>query len=393
MSLGQNRRRIHVKGLGNAEIREVDPSTGASFENLGFIKSVTINDEYDMVDLINDSGHQVNYLPSSRKVSGVIELLQTSEDEINLLIESVAKLHVLRYHGAAGSTTGQWFCFNEIRLDPGVNLEFKVGERTLAVPFSGLYQEEASPSEPMYFLAEATRDMLMSGLELWLAPHLGYNQGTVAVLDISGFRRHGTIDPTGEASQIWSAADTPTPKYFLDFDGTGDLVQCGDVCDDDGSKDMIVEAWVRVQETDATLARIVGKKALVAGTGAGWFLYRNTSNQAEFSHGDGDSEVTANSTATFLQNVWAHVAAVIDRNGNVQMYVNGAASGSPVPIATQTTGTNAEDLQLAADGSEQDEVDIGDVRVYQYAAGALPANVATMLLNHYNGEKARYGLS
>ena len=105
---------------------------------------------------------------------------------------------------------------------------------------------------------------------------------------------------------------------------------------------------------------------------------------------DGDSAVLA-SAGSLADTTWGHCAAAIDRNGNVTVYRNGAA-GTPVSIASQTTGANAVNLQLAVTGSTYSNLRIGSVRVYNFGAGGLPSNIATVVSNHYNAERDYYGV-
>jgi len=120
-------------------------------------------------------------------------------------------------------------------------------------------------------------------------------------------------------------------------------------------------------------------------------LHKATDDTMIFTIGDGDSNVDVASAATVLT-AWKHVAAVVDRNGNAQMYINGVASGSAESVAGQTTGTNSDNLYLGRDGTAFGQVDIGDVRVYRWAAAGLPSTIAAEMLAHYNAEHERYGL-
>jgi hypothetical protein len=166
----------------------------------------------------------------------------------------------------------------------------------------------------------------------------------------------------------------------------------GDVLDDDASAEFAIDMWVRIHGADGTQQEIMSKKSLVSDHSAGFAFYRSTGNKLVFVHSDGDSTVTLTSAADVLHDVWTHIAVTIDRNGNGQLYVNGAANGSAASVASQITGTNALNYYIGRDGTNFGELDCGMVRHHVYGAGLLPSTIATILSNHYTGEKAKFGL-
>ena len=203
MALGQNRRRLFVKGLGTFDFRETWPTDDEVEQALGFLQDVQHMDDYDMEEVMSDQGHMINYLPKTQKVTGIANLLQTTKEEIDVLRNSPGKLYAIRYHGVAGDGYWQYYMYPEVRLTPTVNLKYAVGLRVLPVAFAALHQSEVAYSIPEYVLMERTEEMLVSGLSLWFEPNEGLNVDTAQILDFSGHENHATIYPSGDVATIW----------------------------------------------------------------------------------------------------------------------------------------------------------------------------------------------
>lgn len=382
-----DRRRIFVKGLGTLEVRETDPSPAPQFSAVGALQDMALNDEHSMVEVVGDTGKMLNFLSSAQKVSGVANLWQTSIDEVDLLRNSAAKLHAVRYGGQATPNKFQMYSFPEARISPAVALEFKVGGRAMPMLFNALSKQGLAYTVPYYYFVERAGTMRLTNLNFWVDARHALNIGTGYLLDVSGYEYHGNILPSGDVAGCWQ---TGTAVYFLRFDGTDTYVTFGDVMDDDGTSDFLIEVWVRVVGADSTAQEILSKQSAV-GT-AGFGLIRNASNKIAFELGDGTGNVTATTSSNVTQNVWTHYAIAVDRNGNMQPYLNGASNGSAAAVGGEGTGTNAIDFYLARLGSAYGQVDIGSVRKYLFGAGGLPSDIATIVSNHYTAEHEYYGL-
>jgi hypothetical protein len=389
MSLGFNRRRIFVKGLGNVEVREVYPSTGTAFQSLGFLEQATILIEPEEVDVMTDIGARANVLTQSRRITFTANLLQTAKDEISFVTGNETKEYEVRYFGLAGPGVYQWFLFRRCRITPQLGLDFKPGQRLLPVQVNVLEPEDSQGSDEMY-IQEVGGLLYPSGLELWADPAMVKDLDTVTVRDVSGFDRDATLSPSGDVTSIWN--DSGSPVFFR-FDGSNDYASWGDILDDDDSGDFVVEAWVRVQAANGTEEAILSKKSVLTDDTAGFVLYRTTGNNAAFKLSSGSASAEAVSTGgSITQNVWKHVAVSVDRNGNAQMYVNGVASGSPVSFDAIGTGANAVALYLGRCGTNYGQVDVGSVRVFRYTTGNLPSDVATRIASHFDAERDAYGI-
>jgi len=388
MSLTLNRRAILGRGLGNLAAREVDPTPAASFTLIGYLEESTLDDAVAMEEVMDEAGNLINALERERRVRLESRLLQSSADEINFLRLATGKIQALRYYGKPAYDRFQYYCFDAARVNPSVNLRYAVGKRTL--PFAAVAlstSDEEGFTVPEYHFAEARRELRVADVKLWIDPRSGYNAESARILDISGFGYHGTL--SADYTDIWQT-DT-TPERFLRFDGTDDSVSFGDILDDDASADFMIEGWIKCPGSAGSQQEILSKKALVSDDTAGYAVYRNTSNQIVFRLSTGAASVAITSVAT-VTTTWVHFAVTVDRNGNAQLYVNGAASGSAASVSALATGTNSANLYLGRDGTNYGQVDVGGLRIHSFGAGLLPSDIATVISNHYTGERAYYGV-
>lgn len=386
MGLLKSRSRFSNRGLGNLEVREVSPTNDAAYQNLGYLEESNIAD-IEEVDVIKDENGSVqNALPAQQASRMTSKLLQVSIDEINYIKNSSTKFHSVRYNGMANEGLFQYFCFPYGRIIRKIERQFVRAKQNIPFEFLGLKQE-ATYDIPEFYMAEAAGKIRPENLQLWINPRSinAYNSLTAKVLDISGFERHGDLN--SDFAAIWQAGTTP--ERFLRFDGVNDQLDLGNILNDDGTSDFMIEAWIRIQSADGGVNNILGKKT-DAGTSAGFIFRRQASNSLDLVIADGTTATTI-SAGTVLQNVWKHVAFAIDRNGNGTGYLNGVA-GAPVSVASINTATNALSLFIGRTAFSFSPSDISMLRYHKYGAGLLPADIATIIANHYNAEKSYHGL-
>jgi len=385
MALEKNRQRILAKGIGNLEIRELEPSSAAAFSNVGYIKSSVVTDEFNMTDVQDETGNVAQSLPQARKVTGEHQLMQSSAEEVAALTGAAEKIHVVRYSGVSNANRFQYFMFPSVRITPGFTLNYEAGERLLPLRYTSLVDSSLGYDVPPYVMIEADREIRTADLQLFVDPKYDFNAATAKLLDLSGFGRHGTVSPAGDVATIWGQAD------ILRFDGTDDAVAFGDVCNLDADDDFFLELWLRVVAANASAQEILAKKS-ATGTSAGYALIRTSGNKIQAELGDGTDHPTITSSSDVLQNVWTHVALAGNRAGNAQLYINGAADGSAVDISSVGDMTNAVDLTIAKLSTAYGQIDTGALRLYNFGASGLPSDIATIAARHYNAEKSHYGL-
>ncbi len=180
----------------------------------------------------------------------------------------------------------------------------------------------------------------------------------------------------------------------LTFDGVNDYLDFGDVMDDDGVSDLLIEVWVKILAANGTKVNVLAKKNALQNTTVGYGIVRDTSNAIYFDFADGTNRVTFGSGGNaVMQNVWNHVAVAIDRNGNGQMYLNGVAVGTPTSVASVGNAANALSLFIGRDGAgSYSNFEFAGNRLYNYGANGLPSNIAIIVANNYAAEKAILGL-
>lgn len=390
MALGKSRLRIYTKGLGTLMAREVEPSSG-DFYNLGYLQDMSIADIVEVEEIHNEVGDLVQALAGNRKAGATGNLLQTSKEEIDFIANCMDKVHAVRYAGLTANNVYQYWCWETVRIEPSYDLNYSGGARVLPFKLIAVKQSDLSYDVPVYYLVQLDRELSVDYLKLFLACYDGKNYQNNYTLDYSGYAKHGAL--SSDYATMWQLSGS---LYFIRFDGSNDYVNLGDNFDDDGTSDFMIEAWVRVMGANGGQEEILCKKDTISDNTAGFALYRASSNVVTFKLSSGTASASASSSATVLQNVWTHVAVTVDRNGNSQMYVNGSSSGSATSVASIGSGANALNFYLAreskATSALHGQVDIGAVRVYTYGAGNLPSNISTIISNHYNGEKAKFGL-
>jgi hypothetical protein len=383
MGLQKDRTRIHVRGLGNLYLRELEPSEAADFSSAGYIKGTTIEDVYEMEDITPETGERTDRLEKSHTADLQTNLEQSSLEEIELIKLASGKVYAARYFGLTGTGRFQYFNFDLAKVDPNLKLPFAPGERLLPFRFDA-FKQDLDYDVPVWFALETNGLVRIENLMLWVEPRALLNTATTKILDLAGFYRHGDLSGSG----LWLAGSTPLA--CLRFDGTDDTVDFGDILDDDASGDFVIECWLRIQGANGTQQEVLSKKAVYSDDTDGFAIVRASDNTLAFKISDAAASATISSSSTVLINTWKHCAIAVDRNGGATWYINGAAAGSG-SVAAVGNGTNGTHLLLAACGANFGQVDLGGVRLYRFAAGGLPS-WASVVVNHYNAEKGFYGL-
>ncbi|MFE3142916.1 LamG-like jellyroll fold domain-containing protein [Streptomyces scopuliridis] len=198
--------------------------------------------------------------------------------------------------------------------------------------------------------------------------------------DSSGANHPGTLG-TGVK---WN----PDRGGTADFDGTANAYAqtTGPVVNTSGS--FTVSAWVKLHAKTAnnTFVAQEGKNAsgfqLYFSTTYGWAFNRHSADVA------GPGIIRAYSgTAAVTTGTWTHLTGVYDKDaGQVRLYVNGVASGTPAAFTTPWESTGALQigrLRMNGASSENTSGSIDDVQVYSEAlttaqvsavrGGTLPA--------------------
>jgi hypothetical protein len=381
----RSRERFSVKGLGLVEAREIAPGNDAAFTDLGYIDETTFKDIIETEAIKDETGRVTQVLEKSRAVSLETFLKEVSIDEINFISQANGKYHAIRYSGMANEFMYQYYCMNQCKIDPSVTRDWK-GTQRLPLNAYALHQDNGLYDIPEYYLAEAAARIETKALKLWVSPRLGYSAGTERVLDMSGFGHHGVLD-AGYPS-VWRAGTSP--ERFLRMDGDENYLNFGNILNDDGLSDFVIEVWCNCRGADGTMQEILGKQEPTLDA-AGFGLLRLTTNLVEFRIGSGTSEITVSSVSTLMANSWNHIAVAVDRSDLATLYINGVAEAS-TSVAAIGSGANTLNYYAGRDETNFGQVDIDTIRHHVYGEGGLPADIATIMLRHFNAERGYYGL-
>ncbi len=389
----QTRSRFSTVGLGKLQSREIYPGSDAAYANLGTLdeEGSEVQDVVEPSIIKDETGKIQNVLFDTIGSRFVTNLKQVGIDEWNYISNAITKRHSIRYSGMANSEMFQYFCFEQGQIIPKTDRKFNKDQK-LPFEFVGINKDTSGFTTPNYHLAEAKAKIRTDNLMLWCNPRNPTTPelGTAKVFDISGFARHGDLN--SDFATIWKTGSNP--DSYLQFDGVNDQADFGDTLNDDGVSDLLHESWIKILAADGSTQVVFAKKNSPLDTTVGYALTRNgADNRMYFKISNGTTAVEVFSPATVLQNVWKHIAVAIDRNGTGQIYINGAPSGAGSSVATVPTATNTLSLYLSRSTSGTfANIQQGCLRVYNFGAGGLPSDIATIISNHYNAEKSYYGL-
>lgn len=151
---------------------------------------------------------------------------------------------------------------------------------------------------------------------------------------------------------------------------------------DMSTSDFMLEGWIKY--TNPAAQRLMSKHNTVL---AGYDVYVNGNNRLGAGIRDAGGLVSATDDGAALNNgEWHHVAVVYDRSGNMTRYVDGAVYGSADDISgASLTVDNGVDFAVGStsQGGQYFNGSLDEVRVWDYGVGGLPADIATIIADHY----------
>ncbi len=202
----------------------------------------------------------------------------------------------------------------------------------------------------------------MTNLSLigWWKFDEGY--GTIA-LDNSGYGNHGTF--VGDPQWV-----TGYDGNALEFDGSGDFLDCGDNTSLEISGAVSITAWIKVG--DLGIDHKVGGNQ--DGTNGGYKMSIFSNNRVEFEIRSSSNSATLNRNVSggteIMENVWYHVAGVYSQgDGYIRTYVNGNLDRQLA--TTEELGASPGTFYLGCEpsntGSNNFNGVLDDVRLYNKA--------------------------
>lgn len=316
--------------------------------------------------------------------SGVLEKLAGNSNNASLYLFGDSVSHKIRNLGMIAekdvdvSTKGKSLSAISVRAGKNDLTDIEVGKSATFYLTHKAYQ-----------YLQVARKSRRADLVMELPAYLGSLNQVAKLFDSSKYRIVGGL----YNAPTWGVA--PDANFAkLSFDGVNDYADMGNVMNDDGVSDFILEAWIKPLGANGAKLNLVAKKSALQNTTAGYGLVRDTSNAIYFDFADGTNRVTFGSAGgAVLINTWYHIAVAIDRDGNGRMYINGVAVGSPTAVSSVLNATNALSFFIGRDGSgSYSSFEFAGLRMYNFGAGGLPANVATIISDNFNAERSILGV-
>ncbi len=143
--------------------------------------------------------------------------------------------------------------------------------------------------------------------------------------DSSGSGNHGTISGATFVQGVSGQA--------LSFDGVDDYVNVGDKDSlNPHLNSMTIEAWVKTSDADS-LGRIYAK-GTHGGSQRGYSLqlYPGTGGKVSLIFGTGHEHILR-SDASITDGLWKHIVGVIDRTGNMELYINNVKQSTTIDVS------------------------------------------------------------
>lgn len=137
-------------------------------------------------------------------------------------------------------------------------------------------------------------------------------------------------------------------RYSLLFaSGNNERVSVGDNASLDFGAGTDFTILARVKSSYGSTQQVVFKGDFAAGQPY-YALRIDADGRISGDVNDGTNDAVTTSAATVLNGQWHSIGMVVDRNGSMQLYVDGAASGSPVSMAAVGNIDNARALNIGA---------------------------------------------
>ena len=365
----------------NVKVQKVQNSMDTLFSVESFVEDFSLGGVRNEQQTIFDFTHAVAAFNELAQSGGSITTMIKSQSDTAAFASS-ADLGVL--------TTGQWLKVSyNLTVNSGTAPYIRISDTQASVSTDSEAFQTIAGSQEHYI--QMTNDCATS----FLTVSLGAAQECDVVITnlqlvvlANGF--HGVTANSLEDNQ-------PTHPSGIEFDGVADYVNFGDVLDF-GTSDVLISTWIKVPDgTPVAADYILGK--FEDGSNY-WFIRFEIDGDLNINSVDGGvtsiSAITTN-TGLIPDNEWVHIAMVLDRDGNVHVYVNNVAK----TVTTNTMNANAQDsvgdFRLGEVNTKFMEGFIGFTTIYIFdgadgAPAALPADYATLISNIYDWSLAnRFG--
>jgi hypothetical protein len=219
------------------------------------------------------------------------------------------------------------------------------------------------------------------------------NNGTITI-GSSGANDEPGACSSGDGTHAWNNGTNGQRNASLDFDGTDDYVDMGNVSELDfgDSQDFTIAAWIN-RGTYATDDTIVAKRISYASGDEGYALRIRDSDDLQFEVSDGTNEFELIGTSKITSAGWYHVVVVFDEDNetNTTVYLNSIEDKKVTygTIGNVTTLTNTDSFRVGSESggalTRPFDGQIDEVKVLNYAL------TAEQVRNDYNSGAVNFG--
>jgi len=178
------------------------------------------------------------------------------------------------------------------------------------------------------------------------------------VIDWSGHGNHGTI-----TNATWAAG-----KFgpCLNFDGSGDFVNCGHSLSLDITGEITISGWINAKDWSQNES-IIGKE----GKYSYWLL--SSLNRIQFYYGNYSAYSPTDSMLPY-DNIWVHIAVTRnDASDFTAFYINGVFAGSAAGTVSMVSNPT-DDVYIGIDPRDEIGLDfngqIGNVMIFNRVLSA-----------------------
>jgi len=165
-------------------------------------------------------------------------------------------------------------------------------------------------------------------------------------------------------SEVVATTPALLNNFSLEFDGTNDYVNMGNVCNL-GTSDFTISGWINA--TDYT-----NNQSFVSKYEDGnnrWYFGTDSSDRPIFySKKDGSAVLNLTGTDVVTENVWHHFAISCDRDGTENLYIDGVLNASA--ICSDGDIDNAGDLHIGRYSTTYHQGNIDEVAIWDKALSA-----------------------
>jgi hypothetical protein len=148
MALGKSLPRINLQGGGDLRVRELYPTPTDNWSVVGYIQGTNLADAHEVMEIVDETGEQIDEVPTGQSVTITTQLMQSTIDEMNLVKDAASKYYELYYH--AELRIAKHFELRAIgRIKPGLNISFAAKTiRTIQFEFSAVAVKGAVTGSP-----------------------------------------------------------------------------------------------------------------------------------------------------------------------------------------------------------------------------------------------------